>query len=260
MLVDTQPATHQHLSASPEVRDEWVNSQLIGVLMGQLMPSLTVSLLALPVIAYLMIGEVQPAVVGVWATAMLVSLLHRYHKIGLYRTRYDSVEGPMRTEFIRENAWSWGVAGFLWGATVAMTYMQTSLLIQFVVGIIVIGNGFVALASFCAFFRVFRHFARSLMLAVLVGLCWPLMLGPITAEVMKVTLSLVLLAGLFWWLLSTAGERLNQVHRASLELQFSNQELIDSLTQQTRASIRAVTTKNRFLASAAHDLRQPVHA
>jgi signal transduction histidine kinase len=36
--------------------------------------------------------------------------------------------------------------------------------------------------------------------------------------------------------------------------------LIDSLTQQTRAALRAVATKNRFLASAAHDLRQPVHA
>ena len=73
-------------------------------------------------------------------------------------------------------------------------------------------------------------------------------------------MSLLLLALIFWWLLTTAGARLNQVHRASLELQFSNQELIDSLTQQTRASIRAVATKNRFLASAAHDLRQPVHA
>ena len=260
MLVDTQPATHQHLSASPEVRDEWVTSQLIGVLMGQVMPSLIVSLLALPVIAYLMVGEVQPVVVGVWATAMLAILLYRYHKIGLYRTRYDSVEGPMRTEFIRRYTWSWGVAGFLWGSTVALTYLQTSLLTQFVVGIVVIGNGFVALASFSAYFPVFRHFTRSLMVAVLIGMCIPLVTGPITAELVKVTLSLALLAGLFWWLLSEAGERLNQVHRASLELQFSNQELIDSLTQQTRASIRAVATKNRFLASAAHDLRQPVHA
>jgi signal transduction histidine kinase len=65
---------------------------------------------------------------------------------------------------------------------------------------------------------------------------------------------------IFWWLLRQAGDRLNQVHRASFELQFSNQELIDSLTQQTRAALRAVATKNRFLASAAHDLRQPVHA
>ncbi len=260
MLVDTQPATHQHLSASPEVRDVWVTSQLIGVLMGQAMPSLIASILALPVVAYLMVGEVPPVFVGVWGCALLVVLLYRYHKIGLYRTRYDSVEGPMRTEFMRRYLWSWGLAGLLWGSTVAMVYLQTNLLTQFVIGIVVVGNGFVALSSFSAYYPVFSIYTRSLVLAVLVGLCVPLFMQPVTAEVLKVTVSLLLLALIFWWLLTTAGARLNQVHRASLELQFSNQELIDSLTQQTRASIRAVATKNRFLASAAHDLRQPVHA
>src|SRR5690606_30147620 len=71
---------------------------------------------------------------------------------------------------------------------------------------------------------------------------------------------LVFLLGVFWFLLYIAGRRLNDIYRSSFELQFSNQELIDSLTQQTRAALRAVATKNRFLASAAHDLRQPVHA
>ena len=260
MLVDTQPATHQHLSASPEVRDEWVTSQLIGVLMGQAMPSLMASMLALPVTAYLMVGEVEPLIIGLWAAALLSILLYRYHKIGLYRTRYDSVEGPTRTEFMRQYAWSWGLAGLLWGATVAITYLQTNMLTQFVVGIVVVGNGFVALSSFSSYYPVFRLYTRGLMLAVLLGLAVPLFFQPLTTEVVKVTVSLGLLALIFWWLLTTAGARLNQVHRASLELQFSNQELIDSLTQQTRASIRAVATKNRFLASAAHDLRQPVHA
>jgi signal transduction histidine kinase len=37
-------------------------------------------------------------------------------------------------------------------------------------------------------------------------------------------------------------------------------QLIDSLTRQTQAALDAVEIKNRFLASAAHDLRQPVHA
>lgn len=40
MLVDTQPATYQHMPASPEVRDQWVDSQLVGVLMDNVGPSL----------------------------------------------------------------------------------------------------------------------------------------------------------------------------------------------------------------------------
>jgi signal transduction histidine kinase len=70
--------------------------------------------------------------------------------------------------------------------------------------------------------------------------------------------SVVMLA--LWCVLYFAGRRLYAAHTASYALQFSNQELIDSLKQQTRAALSAVDTKNRFLASAAHDLRQPVHA
>ena len=93
------------------------------------------------------------------------------------------------------------------------------------------------------------------------GVTLPLLWVDVTQpQVLRLVVALLALLCIFWWLLRKAGERLNQVHRSSFELQFSNQELIDSLTQQTRASLRAVATKNRFLASAAHDLRQPVHA
>ena len=49
-------------------------------------------------------------------------------------------------------------------------------------------------------------------------------------------------------------------HRKNFELQFRNNQLIESLTRQTQAALDAVEIKNRFLASAAHDIRQPVHA
>jgi signal transduction histidine kinase len=46
----------------------------------------------------------------------------------------------------------------------------------------------------------------------------------------------------------------------NFELQYRNNQLIESLTRQTQAALDAVEIKNRFLASAAHDIRQPVHA
>jgi signal transduction histidine kinase len=49
-------------------------------------------------------------------------------------------------------------------------------------------------------------------------------------------------------------------HRRNFELQYRNNQLIESLTRQTQAALDAVEIKNRFLASAAHDIRQPVHA
>ena len=65
---------------------------------------------------------------------------------------------------------------------------------------------------------------------------------------------------IYWQLLLQAGRRLHVTHRKNFELQYRNMQLIDSLTRQTQAALDAVEIKNRFLASAAHDLRQPVHA
>jgi signal transduction histidine kinase len=45
-----------------------------------------------------------------------------------------------------------------------------------------------------------------------------------------------------------------------LKFQFRNRKLIASLTEEREAAFAAVATKNRMLASAAHDMRQPVLA
>ncbi|MGI9215940.1 MAG: sensor histidine kinase [Hydrogenophaga sp.] len=260
MLVDTQPATHQHLPATQEVRDEWVDSQLIGVLMDNMMPSLLAAALALPVMVFLMAGEVDTMALIVWTGLLLAVLLYRYRMIGLYRLRYDSVGGAMRMTFMGRYGWTWSLVGAMWGASVGLVFQQASVQTQFVCGLVVLGHGLLSLTAFSAYLPVLRRYTGFLVGSVMLGLCLSLLRVAVTPEHVRMVVSLLLLLCVFWWLLRMAGERLHQVHRASLELQFSNQELIDSLTQQTRASLRAVATKNRFLASAAHDLRQPVHA
>lgn len=260
MLVDTQPATHQHMPASAEVRDEWVNSQLIGVLMDSAMPALVAAFLALPVMVYLMAGEVYAPVLVIWAALLSAVLAYRYRMIGLYRLRYDSVGGPMRMTFIKRYGWTWVAVGVLWGASVGITVHQASVQTQFVCALVVMGHGLISLTTFSAYLPLFRRYTNALVLSMLVSLLLPSVKGGAEPGALKMMVSMALLVLIFWWLLRMAGDRLHQVQRASLELQFANQELIDSLTQQTRASMRAVTTKNRFLASAAHDLRQPVHA
>lgn len=65
---------------------------------------------------------------------------------------------------------------------------------------------------------------------------------------------------IFWKLLLLIGSRLNKSHLQGLKLRKGNQDLIASLQEETRRANHAVETKNRFLASAAHDIRQPVLA
>jgi signal transduction histidine kinase len=73
-------------------------------------------------------------------------------------------------------------------------------------------------------------------------------------------LALVVLVGVFWSLLRSSGARFHAVQRRGYELQFDNERLIASLREQTAAAVEAVQVKDRLLANAAHDLRQPVHA
>lgn len=260
MLVDTQPATYQHMPASPEVRDHWVNSQLIGVLMDNMGTSLLAAMLSLPVLVFMMAGEVNTVGLLVWIGLMMAMLVYRYRLIGIYRLRHDSLEGPQRITFINRYHWTWVAMALLWGGPVLLSYQQAPVSTQFVCALVVLGQGLLTLTAFSAYLPVYRSYANALMFSVLMSLVIVMLALPQPAGSLQTGLVLTALLVAFWGLLFMTGTRMHEVHRASFELQFSNQELIDSLTLQTRASLRAVATKNRFLASAAHDLRQPVHA
>jgi signal transduction histidine kinase len=263
MLVDTQPATYQHVPATAEVRDQWVTSRLIAVLMDNVLPTLGAALMAIPLVVYMLWNEVDMYLLLGWVAALVFMIVFRYRMLGVYRLRFDSQEGPQRKAFIQRYQWSWMAIGFLWASVVPMSYGQSSVGVQFICGMLVLGQGLISLVSFSPYLPVFRIYANTVVAVVAATLVVEPFLGlPDSPHSMSIDTSAGLLAMLilFWWLLMSAGKRVHGVYRSGFELQFSNQELIDSLTQQTRASLRAVATKNRFLASAAHDLRQPVHA
>jgi two-component system, sensor histidine kinase len=56
------------------------------------------------------------------------------------------------------------------------------------------------------------------------------------------------------------GHNFALVYRRNLELRFENMQLVRELTAQKEAAESANLSKSRFLASASHDLRQPMHA
>ncbi len=261
MLVDTQPATYQHIPASADVRDQWVNSRLIGVLMDKAASTLLISLLAIPPVVVFLWQEVDHQLLMAWACALSFMIFFRYRLLGIYRMRFDSEEGLQRQEFIRRYQWSWIVVGALWGFIAIISYGRTSVGVQFICGILVTGQSLITLVSFCPVLPIFRGYAHTVVGMIAIALILDLV-GERTPTSMpeSTTFCFLVLLAIYWWVMMQSGARLHQVYRSSLELQFSNQELIDSLTQQTRASLRAVAAKNRFLASAAHDLRQPVHA
>lgn len=65
---------------------------------------------------------------------------------------------------------------------------------------------------------------------------------------------------LFLFGLNKIGKKIHETHIQTLHLQYNNKTLIESLTIEKQIAINAVDVKNRFMASATHDMRQPILA
>jgi len=153
----------------------------------------------------------------------------------------------------------WPASALVWGLTTVLYFDRSSLADQFICWLVMAGLAMFSINSLSSHAATMRSYLDTLALTALVVISWRIgmelrLQGP------TYHWWIIVLLVLFWLLLREAGQRLHMTHRQNFELQFRNNQLIESLTRQTQAALDAVEIKNRFLASAAHDIRQPVHA
>lgn len=260
MLVDPHLGPPPLAPVSAEARDLWVNARLVGFLMEHVKPGMLPTTLSLPLVFFLLWGQVSSLALVVWGLLVLAIKLYRHHMVEVYQQRWERLDDRQQLAFIGRYGWTWTVVGVLTGGGVGLAFPQGNAMVQFLSGMVLLSLGILSVTNFSAYLPVAQRFINALLLSLVAGLLAPVLLGRVPMVSVGQLLSGSLFLGLLWWLFRMGAQRVSLVHRASLELQYSNKELIQSLTEQTRALERAVATKNRFLASAAHDLRQPVHA
>ena len=99
----------------------------------------------------------------------------------------------------------------------------------------------------------------AFLLTLLASLAWRALEAPQLIGV-RITiwqpLFLLVYGGVVW----SVAKAFNQTYTESIDLRYHNERLIESLRAQNQAAVEAVRFKDRFLASAAHDLKQPVNA
>jgi signal transduction histidine kinase len=240
-------------------REAWVDMQLASTFMRYALASLHSSVLVTVVVVALLYGSVDPLALGIWTLAAVAIALIRYAVIFAFKRKLDGVSGPPLNAFLARWGWAWPATGVVWGGSMFVFFLKASTYDQFVCITVLIAMPGFAVGTFSAWLRAFNGYVDGLCLTVVAALIWEMLMGE-TIPASFTTAGMFVLAIIYWSAIRLSGRRFHDVQRANMELQFDNHALVSSLTAKTRSALDAVAVKNRFIASAAHDLRQPVHA
>jgi signal transduction histidine kinase len=158
--------------------------------------------------------------------------------------------------FAERHARSAFVNGLLWGALTLFLDHHSAPLQLFVVSLVIVASVGVSIYSLGPYPRAFGRYVHTIMALSLVAIVWTLWRAPQAG----MSWALLFLTPLMWGIVTKLAHNYRKMVRTTLALSLEKEDLIASLKSQTQRAQHAMQVKSRFLASAAHDLRQPVHA
>ena len=253
MKLDVQPA----IATSAEAR--WVEGELVRSLMRTARTTQPVGLLVIPIFVGVLWGDTTAGALLLWALAACAVAATRFAILRHYAREVMSQGAAEQFAFFRRYRLLWPASALVWGLASLLYFDRSSLADQFICWLMLAGLAMFSTNSLSSQLSTVRAYLDTLAITALAVMLWRVGVelrfhGP------HYHYWIIALLLIFWQLLRQAGLRLHETHRQNFELQYRNNQLIESLTRQTQAALEAVEIKNRFLASAAHDIRQPVHA
>jgi signal transduction histidine kinase len=238
---------------------DWINGELVKRLMHTAYGSRIWGVTPIPVMVGVFWGYGNGLGVVLWAlfaTAVCAARFWIFHR---YRRHIMRRDATTQVAFHERYGWIWPAGALVWGLSPLLFVERASLPNQFIGWLVFAVLGMLAVNTFAAQLRTARLYITVLVIVPVLSLCWMVSMewdfeGP------NEHYWFIILLLMFWQVLLGAARRTHMTLRKNYELQYRNLRLIESLTRQTQAALDAVEIKNRFLASATHDLRQPVHA
>ena len=246
-------------SVATPAEAQWVEAELIRSLMRTARTTQLVGLLLIPIFLGVLWDNASLGALLLWASAALAVAAARFAVIRKYVADVMAQGAAEHLKFFGRYRMLWPVSALVWGLTTVLYFDRSSLADQFICWLIMAGLAMFSINSLSSHLATLRAYLDTLALTALAVMAWRVavelqFMGPYYHY------WVIALLVIFWQVLRQAGLRLHMTHRRNFELQYRNNQLIESLTRQTQAALDAVEIKNRFLASAAHDIRQPVHA
>jgi signal transduction histidine kinase len=238
---------------------QWVRSESIRHVMASVVNTQLLMFCAMVFMAVLLYGHASTPALLAWFGVNSVFSTLRLWLLRGYNESDRANHVAERAVFFQRYAKLAPFNGFIWGVSVYLFNGIPTPNIAIFCLIIVLIFGMFSVSNLSSYLRLMNRFiwayCAGLLSAVLLYISLEQNYKPDTVQLWYLAMVII-----FVYMQFRVGKRMNSTYVEGLRLQFRNRKLIASLTEQRETALAAVATKNRMLASAAHDMRQPVLA
>ena len=245
-------------TSSADQAEAWVRGEMIDKLMTTARNSRMLSAAVTVTLVVFGWGQVPTWQLLGWVVLSLAVSAWRTGAERFYDLHRAQRDGAWQQRFIAGYIRLWMASAVVWGLSILIFFERPPDLNQFLCGLFVSGVAVYALNDLALYMPLLKRYFNTLFITIFVALGWRIVENKF--DVSEFLYAFLGVSAVHWYLLMRTGARVYQSHRNTYELLYHNNSLIHSLTEQRAAAMSAVALKNRFLASAAHDIRQPVLA
>lgn len=181
----------------------------------------------------------------IWLALMAVAVVIR-----IFLVRSIRLDDDAQTNFAKLN-WAVGLVTSVWGLGWLMLVPEMDTANYLIYQVISLTVLFVGMVGYCVHWKTFFSFALPLKITELLFtiahsqfISWPIAIGSLVNFYLALKMGFVF---------SKSWEK-------SIALRFKNEDLFNQLVQEKNVSVAANTAKSEFIATASHDLRQPMQA
>ncbi|WOJ94700.1 hybrid sensor histidine kinase/response regulator [Congregibacter variabilis] len=231
----------------PALEDK-LRIEQVKTLFESMYPLMSINLIVSACLVFGFWDIIDHPVLLAWFGLMLGMLLLRGILYINYQNRFDPEQAGQYSFFLVAGS---AIAGMIWGASGILLFPAGQL--DYQLFILMALFGMTGGSTFTLSIYLPTYYAFS-----------PLVLTPITVKLLStgetIHLTMAAVTIVFLAALTFFNIKINRSFKNTLQLRFTNLDLIEKLQEQKDEAERANSAKSKFLAAASHDLRQPLYA
>ncbi len=252
---------------NPELSEsEWIESESIRQLMQSRSGMMGFASFTMFVMALQLYGHVNTLLIASWLVVSLVVLAFRYSIKSLFYRHLARADISSQSAFAKRYSLVWTLNAFTWGMSGWLFFTNIPVENQYICATMLNVVGFAAVHNLHSHPFISRQFINVLIGTQVLGALWYIgYIGGFQAPQIQYVHLLSLVA--IWLALRIVDNRFYTNFKRNLALQYRNSVLIQNLNRKTeqlahekQVAVNANEVIQRFYASAAHDVRQPVYA